>query len=134
PGDLVSFAAGSLPGSFVALQAADGVVKSLFVAQLKGALVAVGLAAALSGVGFLVSGGAGGAAWAAADEPKPAQADPVATLVRQLGDSSFATREAAGAKLRALGAKARPALEAALRDPDPHIPPRPPPLPPPPPA
>lgn len=121
PVELIAIATGSLPGSVVAVQAADGVVKSLFVAQLKGALLAIGLAAALSGVGLLVSGGGGGSARAAADEPKPTQADPVAALVRQLGDPSFATREAAGAKLRTLGAKARPALESAVHDPDPEI-------------
>jgi RNA polymerase sigma factor (sigma-70 family) len=121
PAELVRIATGSLSGSVVAARAAADVVKSMFVAQLKGVLVVVGLAAALSGVGILVAGGARGAARAAADEPKSGPVDPAAGLVRQLGDPSFATRESAGAKLRALGAKARPALEAAVRDPDPEV-------------
>src|SRR4029077_20336357 len=42
-------------------------------------------------------------------------------LVKELGDADFETREAAGQKLRALGAKSRPALLAAVRDPNPEI-------------
>jgi hypothetical protein len=42
-------------------------------------------------------------------------------LVRQLGDPDFATREAATKKLRGLGLKAIPALQAGSRDPNPEI-------------
>jgi RNA polymerase sigma factor (sigma-70 family) len=56
--------------------------------------------------------------------PLPAgpMADPEAEkLVKQLGDPDFKVREAAGKKLRALGAKAIPALQSGTRDPDPEI-------------
>jgi HEAT repeat protein len=42
-------------------------------------------------------------------------------LVRQLGDDEFKTREDASRQLMMLGPRARPFLQAALKDPDPEI-------------
>lgn len=52
----------------------------------------------------------------------PAVAEPEASrLVRQLGSSSYAEREAATIALRALGEQAIPALKLALASPDPEV-------------
>ncbi len=121
PEGLVRIATGSLPGSAVAALAADGVVKSLFVAQLKGVLVAVGLTTAIVCGAFLVPGGTNGAVASGADKPKSKPVDAATALVQQLGDPDFATREAAGGKLRALGVKAILALQFGARDPNPEV-------------
>jgi RNA polymerase sigma factor (sigma-70 family) len=126
PVHLALAATGSVPGSALAAQAADGVVKALFATQLKGMVVAVGLAVGVVG-GLFATTGTGGTAVAAADAPKPVaqpapKPDPeAAKLVKQLGDADFATREAAGKKLRDLGTKAKPALQAGARDPNPEV-------------
>ncbi|MDB5305893.1 MAG: sigE 41 [Gemmataceae bacterium] len=120
PSELARAAVRPAPLSAVAMGAADGVVKALFVARLKGLVVAVGLTAGLIGGGLLVPAGSGGPA--AAADPRPVTpGDPAAALVRQLGDPDFATREAAAKALRTLGASARPALEAGTRDPNPEV-------------
>ena len=121
PEGLVRIATGSLPGSAVAALAAEGVVKSLFVAQLKGVLVAVGLATAIACGAFMMPGGTNGAAASGAEKPKSGPVDAATALVQQLGDPDFATRESVGDKLRALGVKAKPALQAGARDPNPEV-------------
>jgi hypothetical protein len=70
-----------------------------------------GCAASL--VAVMVAGGV-----AAADAPAP---DEIDRLVRQLGDRSFARREAASRELAVIGEPARAALTTATTDPDPEI-------------
>jgi hypothetical protein len=62
-----------------------------------------------------------GAAFAGAGPKEDAQRDRVAPLVRQLGDRSFAKREAASRELAAIGEPARAALTNAAGDPDPEV-------------
>ena len=57
----------------------------------------------------------------AANQPPAAKEDPAVGLVRQLGDRAFKTREDAAKKLRAIGPKAIPALQAGTRDPSPEV-------------
>lgn len=47
--------------------------------------------------------------------------DPIAALMKQLGDGDFDAREAACEKLKGLGEKARRYLEAAMKDADPEV-------------
>jgi RNA polymerase sigma factor (sigma-70 family) len=105
--------------SAAAVCAADGVVKALFVHKLKGLACALGVLAACAGgvatlpVGFGAAGELGGSA--PRSDPDPA------ALVKQLGSPSFAEREAAEKKLRAMGPKARPALLAGMKAADPEV-------------
>jgi len=56
------------------------------------------------------------------EEAIPVQSeDPIAALVKQLGDGDFDARETACDKLRNLGEKARRYLEAAMKDADPEV-------------
>ncbi len=55
------------------------------------------------------------------EAPPDALSPEVTALIEQLGDDSFGTREAASAKLAALGMSARPALERALKSGDPEV-------------
>src|SRR5207249_3932699 len=63
------------------------------------------------------------AAWLKSFEMPPApKPNPEAEkLVTQLGHPDFASREAAAKKLRDLGTKAIPALQAGTRDPSPEV-------------
>jgi RNA polymerase sigma factor (sigma-70 family) len=111
------------PASAVAVRAADVVVKAMFAAQLKGLALAAVLVTGLVGGGIVMTGGTGGAA---AGEPPAAAPAPRETVdaqavVKQLGSADFATREAAGRKLRALGPAAKAALLAGTRDADPEV-------------
>ena len=107
---------------------AEGVMRTMTNGTFNMIVAAVVLAGALTGAGVLWGApndepgpSLAEKVRAASDEPKPGPGDPAAALVRELGDPDFPTREAAGEKLRKLGVKARPALEAALRDPNPEI-------------
>lgn len=64
-----------------------------------------------------------GAAQPPAAKPPPGVAEEAVTegVVRDLGNESYATRQAASAKLWQLGDRALPALREAARDPDPEI-------------
>jgi RNA polymerase sigma factor (sigma-70 family) len=111
--------------SATAASTADGVVKAMFVSQLKGMAVAAGLFASVLAFG-LAGGGAPGANSLAATRdtpvaPVPRPVGEAAELVQQLGSPDFATREAAGKKLRDLGKKAVDPLKAGARDPNPEI-------------
>jgi RNA polymerase sigma factor (sigma-70 family) len=102
-----------------------GVLKAMLMSKLKAA-VAVVLVLGFMATGTTVltyrtAAAQGDKPPTASDKPKSKPVDPAVALVQQLGDEDFATRETAGDKLRKLGVKARPALEAALRDPDPEI-------------
>jgi RNA polymerase sigma factor (sigma-70 family) len=113
-------AAGS--ASAAAVHAADGVVKALLVGKLKGLACALGVVAACAGGVATLPGGFGSAA-GGAGQPGTAEIGTDADareLVKQLGSPSFADREAAERKLRALGAKARPALVTGTKNPDPE--------------
>src|SRR5690242_10060072 len=48
-------------------------------------------------------------------------AEHIKALVRQLGDDKFKTRQKASRQLVTLGPRARPFLQAAVKDPDPEI-------------
>src|SRR5437870_5007680 len=63
---------------------------------------------------------AGAVAGPAADDPRPTAAD-ADRLVRQLGSSRAADREAAGKALDRLGSAARPALREGVKSTDPEI-------------
>ncbi|HET6572322.1 MAG TPA: sigma-70 family RNA polymerase sigma factor, partial [Fimbriiglobus sp.] len=102
--------------SAAAVHAADGVVKVLFLSKLKGLACAVGVVVACAGGVVALSGGSGRSAAAGVEEDADAR-----KLVKQLGSPNFADREAAQKKLRALGARARPALKAGMTDPDPEV-------------
>ena len=116
-------ATGVVSATVVALT--EGVLKAMLMSKLEAA-VAIGLVLGFMATGATVltyrtAAAQGDKPTVASDEPKSGPVDPAVALVRQLGDDDFATRETAGGKLRKLGVKARPALEAALRDPDPEI-------------
>jgi hypothetical protein len=95
----------------------------MFLTKLKlgtAAVLCAGLFVALIGGAAIVSGGASGTASAAVADPKPApqpvaKDDPAAALVRQLDAPDFKARQEAAKKLRDLGAKAIPALQAGTR-------------------
>ena len=106
---------GAAVAASAAGRAADGVVKALFVAKLKGVAVAVGLAVAGLGGLALAPAGAGDGPPATAAAPTPAE------LVRRLGSPAFADREAAARELRTLGPAAKPAVAAGVNDPDPEV-------------
>src|SRR5262249_32127699 len=94
----------------------DGVMKTMFLSKMKMALVVAMTVLALgTGVGVMT-----GASGTPVEEPAPKE-DPAAGLVRQLGDPDFKVREGAMKKIRALGAKAIPALKAGSRDPSPEV-------------
>jgi hypothetical protein len=104
--------------SAVATHTAEGVVKAMFVTKLlKGLTASVGVLVIGLGGAALVPGtapGTGGTGRSvAAAEPK-ATADEPAKLVRQLGSPSFAARQAAEKKLRAMGPRAKSAVRAGL--------------------
>ena len=87
------------------------------------AAIALGVGLGLSAVWWLASGfGPLRAAEPTKAEPdSAAQADVTATLIRQLGDDRFSVRETATDRLSHLGVEIKPALIAALDDPDPEI-------------
>lgn len=55
------------------------------------------------------------------EEPPAPPPEELAALVRQLGDPSYETRARATQQLEALGLKARAAVTAGLKDPDPEV-------------
>jgi HEAT repeat protein len=57
----------------------------------------------------------------AASALKPGLAEEIKTLIRQLGDDNFKTRENASQRLQELGRPAIPALREAARDPDAEV-------------
>jgi hypothetical protein len=65
--------------------------------------------------------GAGLAAYIKQRTASGADEERIKTLVRQLGDDEFKAREAASRQLVMLGSRARPFLQAALRDTDPEV-------------
>jgi hypothetical protein len=73
--------------------------------------------ALLAVVALLIAGMEGVAALSAGEGADPADAE-IRALVKQLGHSRFAEREAAGKRLRELGVKALPAIKAGITDPD----------------
>ncbi len=58
---------------------------------------------------------------AKAEADRASPADVAATLIRELGDDRFSVRESATDRLSHLGVEIKPALIAALDDPDPEI-------------
>ncbi len=116
--------------SAAVLQAAKGVCQTMFANKING-FVTLGIAIVI-GVGSvtLVPGVGGPASTAVAtegaaklpprpDTPKP---DPeIKKLVKQLGHTKFAEREAAQAKLRAIGKAALPAIQAGTKNADHEI-------------
>jgi RNA polymerase sigma factor (sigma-70 family) len=123
-------AAGHAAGVVSARAAAltDGMVRAMLVSKIKGVLTAalvVGLA--LGGIGLGVRPSTSPLA-AAQEKPVPAKkAGPtpfpaeVARLIGQLGDDDFDLREAATARLKAVGEPALPALRKALASDDPEV-------------
>jgi RNA polymerase sigma factor (sigma-70 family) len=110
---------------------AEGVIKAMFTTKLKTVSVVLMAAAALVAMGIGTASFPALLARPTAQpvpvvELKPSQQpaakdDPAASLVRLLGDRDFKTREDAAKKLRAVGVKALPALQAGTRDPDPEV-------------
>jgi hypothetical protein len=118
-------AQGALPAKAAAL--ADIVVKAMFLSKIKVASCAAGMACLLAGVGTLLVLGSGQvpASDAATGPTKVnqqidvAKMDPEAEkLVRQLGSSTYAERQAATKALAIMGAGAAPAVRAGMKNGD----------------
>lgn len=106
----------------VAGAAASAVVRAMLFDQLRSATLAAGILLTVVCGGLAMTGAPGGAdpIRPTAPAPRPAEV-PAAKLVEQLGADAFEDRETAAKQLRALGARAKPALGAALRSDDPEI-------------
>ncbi|HEY7313908.1 MAG TPA: sigma-70 family RNA polymerase sigma factor [Gemmataceae bacterium] len=104
----------------------EGVVRAMFLAKLKTVtcalaltvLVGLGGAALVPGSGRLPAAGAATAPKEGDDAKPDAEAQ---KLVRQLGDPSFAKRQAADKALTNLGAPAAASVRVGMRDADPEI-------------
>jgi RNA polymerase sigma factor (sigma-70 family) len=104
----------------------EGVVRAMFLAKLKTVscvlaltiLVGLGAVALVPGSGHVPAAGAAPAPQKVGDaKPGPEAQE----LVRQLGDPSFAKREAAEEALAGMGARAAAAVGAGMRDADPEV-------------
>jgi hypothetical protein len=107
--------------SATATQVALGVVKIMVLAKLR-SLAAVGLAvlAGAGGAGVLSGTGAAAPAYAE-DAPKKADDADVKKLIQQLGAPTFADRDAAHKKLKAMGPKILALVDAGRNDADAEI-------------
>jgi RNA polymerase sigma factor (sigma-70 family) len=117
-------ATGMISAKVAALTA--GVVRAMFLAKLKTAscvlaltvLVGLGGVALVPGSGHLPAAGAATAPQEGGDAKPDAEAQ---KLVRQLGDLSFAKRQAADKALTNMGAPAAASVRVGTRDADPEI-------------
>lgn len=103
----------------------EGVIRAMFVAKLKTVTCALALTILVGLGGVALSPGSGklpAAGAAAAHEGGDVKPDTeVQKLVRQLGDESFAKRQAADRALASMGVRAAAAVRAGMRDADTEI-------------
>ncbi len=126
--DPIAQAGGTGLVSVTAIEAAQGVLKAMFIAKLRWSIVALGLMLGGIGGGSILALGGSAASengTPAAGSPNPVKPDRVAPrpsdLVKQLGDPDLRVRDAAEAALLALGDAAVPVVKQGRLNADPEI-------------